>query len=118
MVSRAELRTCQAKAMSEAQLLNAVRTLARSLGWRTYHTHRSEGSEPGFPDLVLVRGPAILWRELKTETGVLNQAQRGWLADLEAAGQDVDVWRPVDYLEGRVADALQARTRLASGAPR
>lgn len=33
----------------------AVMELARLLGWRVYHTWDSRKSEPGFPDLVLVR---------------------------------------------------------------
>lgn len=39
-----------------------------------------------------------------------------WLADLEAAGQDAGVWRPADYLVGRVAAALHPRGQHVSGA--
>ena len=45
--------------------------LARTLGWRVYHTYDSRRSQPGFPDLVLVR-ERILFLELKSETGKLS----------------------------------------------
>jgi hypothetical protein len=77
--------------------------LAQLYGWRTYHTLRSQGSEAGFPDLVLVRPPMLLFAELKTDRGRIAPAQREWLGDFElvaaAAGAavHVDVWRPSDF---------------------
>jgi VRR-NUC domain len=82
----------------QAQLVE----LARLYGWRCYHTLRSQGSEAGFPDLVLVRPPQLVFAELKTDKGRLSPAQKEWLADLEqvsAGAIDVaaDVWRPADF---------------------
>lgn len=84
--------------MTEAQLLAAVRQLARLRGWRCYHTHDSRRSEPGFPDLVLVHAGhrRLVFAELKTETGRLSAEQRAWLADLDAVGAEAHVWRPAD----------------------
>ena len=58
--------------MTEREFMEAVRHLARMTGWRCYHTHDSRRSEPGFPDLVLVRGGKALFVELKTAHGRLT----------------------------------------------
>lgn len=96
-----------AKAMSENEFLAAVREMAKFRGWLTYHTRRSKGSEAGFPDLVLVRRDRLLWRELKTQTGVVSKDQKAWIRALLMAGQDAGVWRPEDLLVGRVKEQLQ-----------
>ena len=64
-------------------------------GWMVYHTHDSRRSEPGFPDLVLVR-ERVLFRECKTDTGSLTPEQSQWLDRLVKAGADASVWRPAD----------------------
>jgi hypothetical protein len=64
-----------------------------------FHDGFSRRSEAGFPDLVLVRDGRLLFRELKTATGTLSEAQRRWIAALELAGADVRVWRPGDWDE-------------------
>lgn len=83
---------------SEDGFLGWVRDLARRRPvadrWRTYHTLRSKGSEPGFPDLVLVRPPRLIFAELKSDRGRLSRAQREWRADLEACGVEAYTWRP------------------------
>lgn len=82
--------------MTEAQLLAAVRKLARTCRWRAYHTHDSRRSEPGFPDLVLVSADRrrVIYAELKTDTGRLTGEQEAWLRDLAAAGCETAIWRP------------------------
>ncbi len=84
--------------MSEAQLLAAVRRLARYRGWMVYHTADSRRSEPGFPDctLVSVRQRRLIFAELKTATGKTTPEQDEWLAALAAAGAEVHLWRPAD----------------------
>lgn len=69
--------------------------LALTLGWRVYHTHDSRRSEPGFPDLVLVR-ERVLFREVKTQQGRMRPEQQTWLDLLTKAGADAKVWRPAD----------------------
>lgn len=96
----------RAKTMTEAQLQACIENAARYLGWRSYHTHDSRRSQAGFPDLVLVKGSQILWRELKTTTGRLRPEQTAWLTDLNAAGADTGIWRPIDWLNGTVEHEL------------
>lgn len=94
--------------MTEAQLLQAVRDLAKLRGWLCYHTHDSRRSEPGFPDLVLVhpRTGDLVMAELKSGNGRLTHAQREWTAALAAAGLSVFIWRPADLTGGRIARIL------------
>ena len=83
----------------EEHFLQYVRDLARALGWESYHTRRSIGSDPGFPDLMLLRGNVQLIAELKTMTGKPTPAQEKWLAAFRAAGVPTYVWRPCDRPE-------------------
>lgn len=130
---RAEL----AKAMTEAELLDAVLGtprkpgLALALGWRGYHTHRSQHSPAGFPDLVLVKTGRLIFAELKSEKGRTTTEQDAWLEDLalvERVAEDLEevyasealggvdprppivrahVWRPTDLLDGRIERILR-----------
>lgn len=98
--------------MSEPEFQAAVIEAARLLGWRVAHfrparTRRGwrtpvQGDGRGFPDLVAVhpgRG-VLLVRELKAGgRAKLSREQAAWLADFEACGVDVGVWRPDDWDE-------------------
>ena len=101
-----DYRRLQANSMSEAQFQSHVIAIASRLGWLVYHTHDSRRSEPGFPDLVLVRG-RTLFRELKTGSGVLSKAQHVWLDRLEQGGSDAGVWRPDDLMSGLIERELR-----------
>ena len=94
----ARCRRPPAAAMSEAELQQALIDAARKLGWRAYHTHRSTRSDPGFPDLVMVRNGRLLVWELKSAVGQLSEPQRLWLDEFTRCdGVDVRVVRPADY---------------------
>ena len=85
--------------MTEKEFMSAVIKLAESKGWKVYHTHDSRRSQTGYPDLTMVRcndvaGGRVIFAELKTETGKTTKAQDDWLRALEAAGQEVHLWRP------------------------
>lgn len=82
---------------SEAHFQGRVVRLARVLGWRDYHTRDSQGSAPGFPDLILLRPPRLVVAELKSQHGRLTRPQREWLAEFRACGDEVYVWRPSDF---------------------
>lgn len=110
--------------MSEAEFQASVVKTARDLGWGVslaawkrdnaeleaygqpaaaleglvFHPRFSVGSEPGWPDLVLVRrrDRRVLFRELKSDHGVVHPRQAAVLDLLTACGLDAAVWRPAD----------------------
>ena len=61
--------------LTEAQVQASVIVAARELGWLVYHTKNSKQSEPGFPDLVAVKAPRVIFMELKDETGTLSKPE-------------------------------------------
>ena len=84
--------------ITEKAFQAAVVELAKLSGWMVYHTHDSRRSEPGFPDLVLVRD-RVRFRELKSEGGRLSLAQKKWMWGLTFAGADFCMWEPSDWPE-------------------
>lgn len=101
--------------MTENQLLAAVRQLIKLNGLLGYHTHRSDRSEPGFPDLTILHAASgrLAFAELKTDKGRVTPAQRTWLDGLaRTAGVLVYLWRPADLLDGTIHRELHA---LATG---
>lgn len=87
-------------AMSEKDWQSRVLDFARLHGWDLrYHTHDSQRSQPGFPDLVLGRVATgeLIFAELKTDVGKLSAPQTLMLAQLAACGAVTHVWRPRDW---------------------
>ena len=114
-VSLEHARLIEARAKTEAQFTREVIELAQGFGWLVAHfrpgmTSRvnSQGKQvwvtpmqgnPGFPDLVLVKSPRLIFAELKREGAKPTEPQRAWLEALEAGGcrdWEVYVWRPRD----------------------
>jgi hypothetical protein len=86
-----------APGLTEKAWLAQVRTLAQTHGWMTYHPMRSQGAEPGWVDLVFLRGPTLVCAELKTDRGRLTPAQQRWLDGLGKVEKvQVHLWRPGD----------------------
>jgi hypothetical protein len=84
--------------LAERAFLALVRRLARDQGYLVYHTHRSDKSEPGFPDLVCVKPGRLIFAELKSQRGKLTTEQQTWLSLLARSipGVEVHTWRPDD----------------------
>lgn len=80
--------------------------VARIFSWRCYHTLRSRGSEPGFPDWTLARDRCV-FLELKTETGKVSAAQAEWLHALNTAGVEAYIVRPRHF--DQITVVLRAR---------
>ena len=102
-----EYRARIARGMTEADLAEEVRGLARALGVTRYHTFDSRRSEPGFPDEVLIGDAGVLFRELKSERGRVTPDQQRVLARLTGAGQDAAVWRPRHWLDGTITSQMR-----------
>jgi hypothetical protein len=94
--------------MTEAELQEAVRRMCAQLGLYYYHPHDSRRSAAGWPDSVIIsqRTRRMIFREIKTERGILTSEQKrvGYL--LTAAGEDWAVWRTHDLKDGSIAAEL------------
>ncbi len=113
MGRRRMLKTLVDGRIAEGQLLADVRVIVKAYNQtagRTlvlcYHTHRSERSEAGYPDLHLLSDGASMYRELKADGKGAEPAQVEWLDMGEHAGLDVGVWTPADVVSGRVGREL------------
>jgi hypothetical protein len=114
------------QAVTEAELQQAIVDAAGLFGWLAYHTHDSRHSAAGFPDLVLVKPPRLIFAELKTETGRPSPAQLTWAQALSSVAEQVDegdfpairgsayrpsievyLWRPADWRDGTVERVLR-----------
>ncbi len=105
--------------MTESQLQTAIIDVAKLLGWRVMHqrpARRLDGSwrtavegHEGFPDLVLLRPPRLIFAELKSKKGALTQDQAIWLNSFRACGPSIETheWRPIDWEAGRIEDVLR-----------
>lgn len=93
--------TAMAKAMTEAQLQEAVIGMAEALGIWVWHDTDSRRNKAGMPDLVLIGRRVAFW-ELKAEAGRLRDAQRDVLGRLLRAGQTTRVVKPMHLLRGDV----------------
>jgi len=95
---RRAARTDSTHLVSERDFAVTVLDLARVYRWRIYHTYLSIRSNPGFPDLVLVRAPRVVFAELKTERGKVSTAQCDWHDVLRVCpGVECYIWRPADW---------------------
>ena len=101
--------------ISEAALERAIIEMAEVLGWRVYSVRRSDRAivntktGRGYPDLVMVRPPRIIFAELKSARGRLTSEQRDWLealADVERA-PEAFTWWPVSWTDGTIEEVLR-----------
>jgi VRR-NUC domain len=99
--------------VTEKEFQQGVLDWARINGWLAFHAHDSRRSQPGFPDLTLVRGGLLMFVELKTASGRVSPAQQQWLAALSDAGCEVHVWRPGDW--GEIERVLARRAPAGRG---
>ena len=93
-----------------------VRGIIKELGLWGFHPLISIGSRKGWPDWCFI-GKWIMYRELKSETGKLRPDQRKVGDLILAAGGDWAVWRPSDYLSGKIAHELAELAGLKAGTP-
>lgn len=92
------------KSVSEDVFKDAVLRQALAFGWMRFHPLPAMNSrgryatfqqgEKGYPDLTLARKGVVIFRELKSNTGVLTAEQKAWGEEL---GDLWGVWRPTDW---------------------
>lgn len=103
--------------MKEADWQATIVETATLKGWLVYHTHDARRSDKGFPDLVLVRPPRLIFAELKNEKNTLSHDQAMWMAALKIVALsareqaeailteglpvkplvEAHIWRPADW---------------------
>ena len=91
--------------LTEAEFQRQVTEVAVREGWDWMHIGRIGKYTPngakgtlgtGWPDLVLVRGPRLIFAELKAQkAGITPQRQREVLSLLSQAAE-THIWRPSD----------------------
>jgi len=82
--------------MNEKELQQTVLEMFGWHSWLTYHTYDSRMSQPGFPDVVAVKGHRVVWMELKSKKGKIRPEQRVWLDQLVLSQSEVYLVRPSD----------------------
>ncbi len=88
----------RAPRQTESGFQRQVLRAAAALRWRAYHSWSSIHCVAGFPDLVLVRPPDVIFAELKTNAGTVTAAQEAWIDSLSRCpGVSAVVWRPRDW---------------------
>ena len=103
-------------ALTEADMQAGIVEAAQLAGWLCYHTRDSRGSAAGFPDLVLVRPPEMLFLELKGPGGRVSDEQAEWIEALQGCDQlHAAVLWPAGYdaLLSHLARPLRRTERLS-----
>lgn len=88
--------------------MGQVVQLAEILGWSWVHFRPAQTARgwrtpvsgtlgKGWPDLVLAKRGRVVFAELKSDAGRLDDAQTAVLDTLREAGAEVFVWRPRDW---------------------
>lgn len=102
---------------TEKGFQQAIVDYAKLNGWSVYHTFDSRRSEPGFPDLIMLRHGEQIVAEVKSAKGKLTNDQRGWLDAFAACPHcETYLWRPEhwDYIVARLSHGVSAIEQLAS----
>ena len=75
------------KGISETAFLSQLLDLLKLFGWKYEHTFEqriyARRTSKGFPDIVAVRPPRLIFAELKSEAGKVTTEQETWLEDLK-----------------------------------
>ena len=85
--------------MKEKEFQSMVEDLAELRGWTFYHTSDRRSSNPGVPDLQMLRGERQVIAELKSQKGRITEIQKDWLEKFKLVGAEVFLWRPADIRE-------------------
>lgn len=94
--------------MTEKELSNEIGGLVASLGLLGFSSPDSRRTQRGWPDWAIAGPGGIIFRELKSEEGVLTHEQNLIGRMMVKAGCNWDIWRPSDWLSGIVKRELLA----------
>lgn len=84
--------------MRERDFQRLIVEAAGYLGYAVYHTFDSRRSNPGWPDLVLLKQGRMICLELKTERGRIRPEQEVWIAALDQVpGVTARIVRPSQW---------------------
>ena len=95
--------------ISEGVWQATIMRVLKDAGYLAFHVHDSRRSPSGWPDVAAIKptGGTLYLCELKTETGIVSQAQQAWLTALAGCtGVVAEVWKPAMLQE------IAARLRL------
>jgi len=113
-------------AASEAVFQAQVIRLAKMNGWMVFHPRKAQAKDGrwltavqgdvGFPDLVFAhRLRGVIFAELKSSVGRIEDAQAKWLEELVLGGAEAYIWRPKDLQE--IADRLGRKSNSENHHP-
>lgn len=98
----------------DALLFQTHESVARTLGWQSWHVVRPQGSRAGLPDRICWRD-RILFVELKSAAGTLSDVQAAVLTGLAKAGGECYLWAPADYDDATIVLASHGAPRAPIG---
>ena len=106
MDAKSALDTAQPEAEYQEQIIQ----LAEACGWLVWHDQDSRRNRAGLPDLLMVRGPVLLFIEVKTEKGKVSPEQEAFIGRLKQVKYvDADVVRPHQWEQ--IAQVLRSAKR-------
>lgn len=106
-----------ARAMTEGQLQQCIIDLCKVFYLLCYHTHNSQRSAKGYPDLTIVGPRGIVFAELKNATYKQSLDQRCWEAGIREAGGTFYLWRPEHWHSGEIRETLEGLCARAPTRP-
>lgn len=93
--------------MSENDLQTTIIGAADLGGWMVFHDNDSRRNRAGFPDLVLLRPPELIFVELKSARGRVSAEQVLWIEQLGQVDYiSADVLRP-DRMDDMITRLLR-----------
>ena len=108
-ITRDQLREIQAAEMNErgpGGLQEQVERECTQRGLEYFHPYDSRRSREGWPDMVIATALDVIFVELKAEKRRPTEHQYKWLNLLTSRGQRCYLWRPINLLNGTIADVL------------
>ena len=98
------------KAITEADFQQLVIATAEANGWLIWHDNDSRRNRAGLPDLLMIRGPVLLFLELKSEKGKVSPEQEAFIGRLKQVKYvHADVVRPRHWEQ--IAQVLRSAKR-------